>query len=108
MNRFFLAFATILTSGIFAFSYLREWAGIRIGGQPLLLQPSDEIIYPYFHQSADLYLRVTLIFGVVFSLLFFAGIYFVFKKNERKVFFTFVLTMLTILALMVNGAIKSV
>ncbi len=106
MNRFFLAFATILTSGIFAFSYLKEWIEIRIGKQQLILKPSDEITYPYFHQSAELYLGVILVFGVLFSLLFFLAVYFVFKKNEKKVFFIFVLTMLAILALMVNGAIK--
>jgi hypothetical protein len=106
MNRFFLAFAAILTSGIFAFSYLKEWASIRLVGQKLILKPSEEIVYPYFHHSDELYLRVTLVFGVVFLLLFLASVYFVYQKNEKKVFLTFVLTMFAILALMINGAIK--
>src|SRR5690606_548624 len=106
MNRFFMAFAAVLTSGIFAFSYIKEWVGIRLGGQPLVLRPSEEITYPYFHQSEDLYLQVTLIVGTVFFLLFCAAVYFIFKQNEKKVFVTFVLTMLAILVLMVNGAIK--
>src|SRR5690606_26100509 len=106
MNRFFLAFATILTSGIFAFSYLKEWASIQLGSQQLVLSPNAEIIYPYFHQSPELYLRVTLIFGVVFFLLFLGSLYYLFQKNEKKIFLTFVLIMFTILALMVNGAIK--
>jgi hypothetical protein len=106
MNRFFLAFAAVLTSGIFAFSYLKEWAFIQLGRQDLALNPTAEIIYPYFHQSPELYLRVTLIFGIVFLILFIASVYFVFKKNEKKIFFTFILTMFAILALMVNGAIK--
>jgi hypothetical protein len=42
----------------------------------------------------------------VFLILFIASVYFVFKKNEKKIFFTFILTMFAILALMVNGAIK--
>lgn len=106
MNRFFLAFATILTSGIFAFSYLKEWASLQVGDQELVLKPSEEIIYPYFHQSAELYLRVTLAFGVVFLLLFLASVYFVYQKSQKKIFLTFVLTMFVILALMINGAIK--
>lgn len=106
MKRFFLAFATILTSGIFAFSYLKEWASIQLGGQELILQPSEEIVYPYFHQSSELYLRVTLAFGAVFLLLFLASVYFVYQKNEKKTFLSFVLTMLAMLALMINGAVK--
>lgn len=106
MNRFFLSFATILTSGVFAFSYLKEWASIQLGGQQLLLNPANDIVYPYYHQSPELYLRVTLVFGIVFLLLFFASVFFVYQKNEKKIFLTFVLTMLAILALMINGAIK--
>ena len=106
MNRFFLAFATILTSGIFAFSYLKEWASIQLGAQELILKPSEEIAYPYFHQSSELYLRAIFVFGVVFLLLFLAAVYFVNQKNEKNIFFTFVLTMLAILALMINGAVK--
>jgi len=106
MNRFFLAFATTLTSGIFAFSYIKEWTSIQLGGQTLILKPSEEIVYPYFHQSPELYLSVILVFGIGFLLLFLASVYFVYQKNEKKVFLIFVLTMFVILALMINGAIK--
>lgn len=106
MNRFFLAFASIFTSGVFAFSYLKEWASIRIGNRALELKPVNEIIYPYFHESPELYLRVILIFGIVFLMLFCASVYFVFQKNQKNIFLCFVLTMFAILALMINGAIK--
>jgi len=106
MNRFFLGFAAVLTSGVFAFSYLKEWVSIQIGRQTLVLSPNDDIIYPYYHQSPELYLRMILVFGIVFLSLFIASVFFVFKKNEKKVFLSFVLTMLAILALMINGAIK--
>ncbi|HLT08078.1 MAG TPA: hypothetical protein VK014_11155 [Cyclobacteriaceae bacterium] len=106
MNRIFLAFAAILSSGIFAYSYLKEWISIYIQGQPLVLRPTNEIAYPYYHQNAELYLTVTLIFGMIFLLLLLASLYFLFTNNQKKIFYTFVLTMLFILALMINGAIK--
>src|SRR5690554_6831472 len=106
MNRFFLAFASIFTSGIFAFSYLNEWLSVKFWDQPLLLKPSGDIVYPYFHQSPALYLRVMLIFGMLFFLLCLASVAFSFQKNQKNIFLCFVLTMLGILAAMVNGAIK--
>lgn len=101
-----MAFATILTSGIFAFSYLKAWLSVRLWDQNLVLKPYNEIDYPYFHQSEKLYLTVTLIFGLVFCLLCLASVFFTFKNKEKKVFLCFVLTMLTVMAVMINGAIK--
>lgn len=101
-----MAFASIFTSGIFAFSYLKEWISVQFWDQKLILKPSSEIDYPYFHQSQNLYLQVILIFGIVFFLLFATSVLFTIQKKEGKVFLCFVLTMLAILALMVNGAIK--
>src|SRR5690554_4569717 len=104
MNRFFMAFASIFTSGIFAFSYLKEWILVQYGDQRPILTPSPDIVYPYFHQSHDLYMKVILIFGLMFFVLFASSVFFTVQKKEKKVFLCFVLTMFTILAVMVNGA----
>lgn len=101
-----MGFASILTPGIFAVSYLKEWVTIKILGEELKLKPSNEINYPYFHHSEELYLRVVLIFGTAFLLLFIASVFFTAQKKWGKVFLCFTLSMITILAAMVNGAIK--
>ncbi len=106
MNRFFISFASIFTSGIFAFSYIKEWISIRILGENLLLKPSKEIDYPYFHQTEELYLRVILIFGMAFFILFVASVIFTIQKKWGMVFLFFTLSMITILIVMVNGAVK--
>jgi len=101
-----MAFASIFTSGIFAFSYLKEWVFVRYGKQPLTLTPSPDIVYPYFHQSHDLYMKVILMIGLVFTVLFATSVFFTIQKQEKKIFLCFILTMFAILAVMVNGAIK--
>lgn len=106
MNRFFVVFAAILTSGIFAFSYLREWVNYALLDKVLDLRPTDTIDFPYFHSSEALYLKVTLIFGLVFLLLFGLSVFFSLKKKWGMVYLCFVMNMLAILAMMVNGAIK--
>ncbi len=106
MDRFFVAFATVLASGIFAYAYLKEWANHVLWKKPLILKASEEIDYPYFHQSESLYLRVFLIFGLLFAGLFISSIALFCLKKWNKLFLVFVLTMLCILALMINGAIK--
>jgi len=106
MNKILLAFAAIFTSGIFAFSYLKEWISVRIWDRVLVLKPSEDIVYPYFHQSADLYLSIMLLFGVIFLFLCVASVLFALQKKEKKVFLCFVLTMLALLSAMINAAIK--
>lgn len=105
MNRFFLALASTITSGTFAVSYLNEWVNL-VSGKKIHLNPSEEINYPYFYNSEELYLKVVLIIGIVFSLLFFASVWFVLQKKWGMVFLCFTLSMMAILAVMVNGAIK--
>jgi hypothetical protein len=106
MDRFFLSFASIFSSGIFAVSYLKEWVSIKFFGEEISLKPSEEINYPYFHHSEELYLRVLLIFGMLFLFLGIASVIYTLQKKWGKVFLCFTLSMLTILAAMVNGAIK--
>lgn len=106
MNRFFLAFASTLTSGLLSFSYLKEWMLIRFWNRKPLMPLSDDLLHPYFHQSQDLYLRVTFVFGALFFLLFFATLWFFVQREDKKVFLCFVLTMITLFAVMVNASIK--
>src|SRR5690606_9540272 len=106
MDRFFMAFASIIASGLFAFTYLKEWISVKFLGEELILQPSNNINYPYFHESEALYLRVMLIFGLLFLWLLIASVFFIIKKNRGMVFLCFILSMLTILAMMINSAIK--
>lgn len=61
---------------------------------------------PYFHSSEDLYMRVLLFFGSLFGIIFIGTLYFAIKGKWGIVFLCFILAMLSILAVMVNGAIK--
>jgi hypothetical protein len=106
MNRFFVAFAAIASSGIFTYSYWREWIGYQWLGEELLLQPIEKAEAPYFHSSEDIYLKVLMTFGLVFSIILIASIYFTYRQKWGWVFGCFVLSMLSILAVMINGAIK--
>lgn len=106
MNRFFIAFAAIISSGIFAYSYWREWIGYKLLGEKLVLQAVEKADVPYFHASEHIYMRVLLVFGMIFSLIFISSIILTFKQKWAWVFGCFILSMLSILAVMINGAIK--
>ena|SRR5690554_2770040 len=106
MNKFFLAFASIFTPAVWAFTHLKEWTSIKFLGKTVRLQPEEGIIYPYFHQSEELYLNVHLIFGAIFLVLFLGSIVFTIRREWRLVFLCFVISMFSMLGMMVNGAIK--
>ncbi|MCL6261514.1 hypothetical protein M3O96_20610 [Aquiflexum sp. TKW24L] len=106
MNRFFVSFAAIASSGIFAYSYWREWISYKLLGEELVLQPVEKAEVPYFHASEELYLRVLMSFGLLFSLILIVSIYFTYRQKWGWVFGCFVLSMLSILAVMINGALK--
>lgn len=106
MNKIFMAIAAIFSSGIFAYVYLKTWISVAYYNTPLTLQSNDEVDYPYFYRSEETYMRVTLIFGMIFLSLWIASVFFTFKKDWSRVFFVFVLSMITVLAVMINGAIK--
>lgn len=105
MNRFFIAAAAVLSSGIFAYSYWKEWLGIKWKNQSPNLFPEEEIA-PYFHASEEIYMRVMIIFAIIFSIIFIGAVVSVIQKKWGWVFFCFVMSMGTILAVMINGAIK--
>ncbi|MGY6744481.1 MAG: hypothetical protein ACXIUQ_17195 [Cecembia sp.] len=105
MNRFFVPFAAIISSGIFAYSYWKQWLAIKWWGEKAVIFPEKEQA-PYFHASEELYLQVLLAFALVFSLIFLTSIIYAVKRNQRAVFFCFIFSMLAIFAVMVNGAIK--
>lgn len=106
MNKFFIALAAIASSGVLAYSYWRELIGYMWLDEKLKLAPIDHPDIPYFHSSEGLYLRVLFIFGLIFSMIFIGAVVYTLKKKWGMVFFFFVLSMMTILAVMVNGAIK--
>jgi len=106
MNRFFIAFAAIVSSGVFAYAYWREWIGYMWLGEELVLQHAENAERPYFHHSEEIYFQVLMLSGLIFSLILMASIYFTYKQKWGWVFGCFVLSMLTILAVMINGAIK--
>jgi len=106
MNKFFLAFASIITPGVWAFTYLKEWVSIKFLGKMVRLQPEKGITYPYFHQSETLYLQVHLIFGTIFLVLCLGSTVFTIRRKWGLVFLCFVLSMLCMFAVMINGAIK--
>lgn len=105
MNSFFIKFAALASSGIFSYSYLREWVGAKWLGEEIVLLPNKEDA-PYFHSSEELYLTVILVFGLLFMLIFLASVYFTVRNKEKMVMLCFVFSMLSIFAVMVNGAIK--
>jgi hypothetical protein len=106
MNRFFVSFAAIVASGVFAFSYIMEWYNHAVIGQELILKPTEKIDYPYYHESESLYLTVMLIVGLYFMVIFFLTIVFSFRQRSGWIYLCFVFTMLGILGIMINGAIK--
>lgn len=105
MNRLFVSFAALLSSGIFAYAYWREWLGIKYFEEEMNRQ-LDNPQAPYFHSSEELYMRVLLFFGILFGIIFLNTLYFTIKGKSGWVFLCFILAMLSILAVMVNGAIK--
>lgn len=105
MNKFFIAFAAIASSGILAYSYLREWIAIKWLGEVPELIP-EHPLSPYFHGSIGLYQRVLVIFGIYFFLVFLGSVYFTWKQKWGFVMLLFVASMLGILGIMINGAIK--
>lgn len=105
MNKVFTALAAILSSGIFAFSYIREWIEMRFGqGQVPTL--SEELEAPYFYASKILYQQILGIFASVFTLVFTYALWAVIRQKWGHVMLAFTLSMLCILAVMINGAIK--
>ncbi|MFD2201583.1 hypothetical protein [Shivajiella indica] len=105
MNRLYFSLAAIFSSGIFSYSYWKEWIQIKwLNSSAVLLPEKPEA--PYFHSTEELYLRVLLVFAIAFSLIFSLSIFFTLKKMWKAVFFCFVMSMLCILAVMINGAIK--
>jgi hypothetical protein len=106
LNKFFISFAAIASSGVMAYSFWREMIGYMWLDETLKLLQSDHPDVPYFHSSEELYLKVLFIFGLIFSLILIGAVTFTIKQKWGWVFFFFVLSMMTILALMINGAIK--
>jgi hypothetical protein len=106
MNKFFISFAAIISSGIFAYSYLKEWIGIKVFGEKIVLEEFSEFEIPYYYHSENSYLTVMLLFGLLFAFLFSISVYFTLRQKWKLTYLSFVLTMLGILAIMVNAAIK--
>jgi hypothetical protein len=105
MNKFFIAFAAIASSGILAYANLREWISIKwIGEIPELIP--EHPLSPYFHGSVGLYQNVLAICGVYFFLVFLGSLFFTWKRKWGAVMLCFVASMLGILGIMINGAIK--
>jgi len=105
MNRFFITFAALLASGIFTYAYLREWIGIKFFGEKTNLQIKNPEA-PYFHASEDLYLLNILVFGLLFLSIFTLAVYSTWRNKRGLVFLAFVLSMLGMFVIMLNGAIK--
>lgn len=105
MNRLFITFAALSASGIFTYAYLREWLGIKLLGEKVHLQ-IDNPEAPYFHASEDLYLLNILVFGLLFLSIFGLAVYGTWKKKSGLIFLAFVLSMLAMFVIMLNGAIK--
>jgi hypothetical protein len=105
MNKFFIAFAAVASSGILAYAHLREWIEIRWMGVMPELVP-EHPLSPYFHGSIGLYQRVLVAFGLYFLLVFVGSVFFTWRKKWGFVMLFFVASMLGILGIMINGAIK--
>ncbi|SNS63857.1 hypothetical protein SAMN06295967_114109 [Belliella buryatensis] len=105
MNRIFVNIAAILSSGIFAYSYLREWIGAVFFKEEVTLQATNPEA-PYYHGNLELYLWNTLTFGLIFAAIFATAIYGSIKKKEGIVFLSFILSMIGIFLVMFNGAFK--
>ncbi|MCH7409028.1 hypothetical protein MM239_06460 [Belliella sp. DSM 111904] len=105
MNKIFINIAACLSSGIFAYAYLREFIGAFFFGEKIQLQTGNPDA-PYYHNSLDLYLWNTLTFGLIFTGILGLAIYGIFKRKHGLVFLSFVLSMMSIFLMMFNGAFK--
>ncbi|MGY6522758.1 MAG: hypothetical protein ACXIUD_13575 [Mongoliitalea sp.] len=105
MNKLFIAFAAIISSGIFAFAYWSEWISLRFG-EGSIPEITEDFTPPYYYASTELYQQVLLIFACLFLLIFGFAIVAVSRKKWGQVMFAFSISMLCILAVMINGAIK--
>jgi NADH:ubiquinone oxidoreductase subunit 2 (subunit N) len=105
MNKAFTALAAILSSGIFAFAYIREWIHMRFG-QGQVPTRSEALEAPYYYASKTLYQLVLGVFASIFILIFSYAIWAVIRQKWGHVMLAFTLSMLCILAVMINGAIK--
>jgi hypothetical protein len=104
MHKFYFSIAALLSSGIFAYSYWKEWIAINyLGEEALLIEAANA---PYFHASETLYSQVLLTFAILFTGIFMTSLLLTIKKKYKGVFFCFIVSMLAILTVMVNGAIK--
>jgi hypothetical protein len=106
MNKFFISFAAILSSGIFAYSYLREWIGVKFLNENIGIGELSTVNVAYYYKSESSYMTVMLLFGLLFVTLFGCSVFFTLKQKWKLTYLSFVLTMLGILAIMVNAAIK--
>ena len=71
-----------------------------------MLEEFSSVETPYYYQSEDSYMTVMLLFGLLFVFLFGSSVYFTLRQKWKLTYLSFVLTMLGILAVMVNSAIK--
>ncbi|WP_209330671.1 hypothetical protein [Lunatimonas salinarum] len=100
INRWFIAFAALLTSLVLAYAHLKVYLGFLQGKQPYIPTGIRQ-----FHGTEQVISPVgTLIFGLIFLSLAIAAMYFSVKSKHRKVFFVLVCSLLVIWFRLLAGA----
>jgi hypothetical protein len=98
-----LFLVTVLLSGLFAFINLSEFLSVGIlqktSGYPF----GGEGPTPWYYKTPQLYVRVNLIFGLLFFSVLIASCWTFIKVKKLPLFVTLIVTLLFILLQILNG-----
>lgn len=100
-NRWFIAFAALLTSLVLAYAHLKVYLEFLQGKEYRIPEGINQ-----FHGTEQvLSPTTTLTFGLVFFVLAVGAAYFSFRSRHKEVFFVLVACLLTIWVRLLAGAI---
>ncbi|MCC5935993.1 MAG: hypothetical protein JJU34_01810 [Lunatimonas sp.] len=100
-NRWFIAFAALLTSIVLAYAHLKVYFEFIQGKE----QPIPEGIMQFHGTEPVLSPMATLAFGLVFAMLAVGAAYFSLLSKHREVFFVLVICLLMIWVRLLAGAV---
>lgn len=98
-----LAGLTFLLSGLMTFMNLEEFVTIGLLKQTGNYPFGGEGPVPWYYETADLYAKVNLAFGLGFLTAFISGIWATFKRKKTGLFIALLSTIFLIVIVIVNG-----
>ncbi len=98
-----MAVLTLLLSGFMAFINLDEYVKIGVLNQTTNYPFGGEGPTPWYYNTADLYAKVNLAFGLAFLTTFIAAIWTILKRRNKGLLITLLSTIAIIVIMYVNG-----